>query len=68
MISDAINRVITRAYVGLKREDGQTFVEYSLIGVLVAVALVAALGIFTGKIGDALTTIQNAFNGPPAKP
>ena len=37
---DAINSVIVRAYVSLKREEGQTFVEYSLIGVLVAVALV----------------------------
>ena len=27
---DAINRAIVHAYVGLKREEGQTFVEYSL--------------------------------------
>ena len=46
---DAINRAIVRAYVGLKREEGQTFVEYSLIGVLVAVALVLALGTFEGR-------------------
>ena len=52
---DAINRAIVRAYVGLKREEGQTFVEYSLIGVLVAVALVLALGTFEGQIADALT-------------
>jgi len=52
---DAINSVIVRAYVGLKREDGQTFVEYSLIGVLVAVALVTILGTFEGQISDALT-------------
>ncbi len=52
---DAINRVIVRAYVGFKREEGQTFVEYSLIGVLVAVALVLALGTFKGQIADALT-------------
>ena len=36
---DAINSVVMRAYLGMKREEGQTFVEYSLIGVLVAVAL-----------------------------
>ncbi len=36
---EAINSVVMRAYLGLKREEGQTFVEYSLIGVLVAVAL-----------------------------
>ena len=37
---EAINSVVMRAYLGMKREEGQTFVEYSLIGVLVAVALV----------------------------
>jgi Flp pilus assembly pilin Flp len=57
MISDAINRVIVRAYVSLKREEGQTFVEYSLIGVLIAVALAAALTTFKGEIDGALTAI-----------
>ena len=52
---DAINSVIVRAYVGMKREEGQTFVEYSLIGVLVAVALIAVLGTFETSIGDALS-------------
>ncbi len=46
---DAINSVVVRAYLGLKREEGQTFVEYSLIGVLVAVALVAILGTFESQ-------------------
>ena len=52
---DAINSVIVRAYAGLKRDEGQTFVEYSLIGVLVAVALILTLGTFEGKIVDAFT-------------
>ena len=51
---DAINRAIVRAYVGFKREEGQTFVEYSLIGVLVAVVLAAVLVTFEGKIVTAL--------------
>jgi Flp pilus assembly pilin Flp len=54
---DAINSAIVRAYVGLKREEGQTFVEYSLIGVLVAVVLAAALVTFEGQIAAALTSI-----------
>jgi Flp pilus assembly pilin Flp len=58
---DAINSVIVRAYVGLKREEGQTFVEYSLIGVLVAVALVFALGAFEGNIVTALQNIGGAL-------
>ena len=57
MFYDAINRAITRAFVAMKREEGQTFVEYSLIGVLVAVALIAALGTFEGQIADALTKL-----------
>ena len=52
---DAINSVVMRAYLGMKREEGQTFVEYSLIGVLVAVALIVALVTFEKQIGDALT-------------
>jgi Flp pilus assembly pilin Flp len=59
VIADAINGAILRLYSALKSEDGQTFVEYSLIGVLVAVVLVGALGIFEGKIEDALTSIGN---------
>ena len=55
MIADAINGAILRLYTAAKREDGQTFVEYSLIGVLVAVALVLILGAFTGQITTALT-------------
>ena len=58
---DAINSVIVRAYVSLKREEGQTFVEYSMIGVLVAVALVTILVAFKTNISDALTSINGAF-------
>lgn len=58
---DAINSVIVRAYVSLKREEGQTFVEYSMIGVLVAVALVTVLGLFRANIEAALTSINGAF-------
>jgi Flp pilus assembly pilin Flp len=58
---DAINSVVMRAYLGMKREDGQTFVEYSLIGVLVAVGLILTLGAFEGQIHDALTSIGGSL-------
>ncbi len=59
---EAINSVVVRAYLGLKREEGQTFVEYSLIGVLVAVALdPAVLGTFETKIDDAFAKIGHAL-------
>ena len=61
MFYDAINRAIVRAYVGMRREEGQTFVEYSLIGVLIAVALVATLVLFKGALVTALTSIQTAL-------
>jgi Flp pilus assembly pilin Flp len=61
MISDAINRAFIRAYVAVKREEGQTFVEYSLIGVLVAVLLVVALGTFKDAIVTALGNIGKAL-------
>jgi Flp pilus assembly pilin Flp len=61
VIADAINGAILRLYTAAKREDGQTFVEYSLIGVLVAVALVLTLVSFEGKIVSALTNIGNAL-------
>ena len=57
MILDSINRVFVSAMLAARREDGQTFVEYALIGVLVAVALVVGLGTFKDAIGSALTTI-----------
>jgi Flp pilus assembly pilin Flp len=61
MILDSINRVFVSAMLAAKREDGQTFVEYALIGVLVAVLLVAGLGTFRTAIGGALTSIGNAL-------
>jgi Flp pilus assembly pilin Flp len=50
VISDAINGPILRLYTAVEREDGQTVVEYSLICMLIAVALVAGLVILVGKI------------------
>jgi len=61
VIADAINGAILRLYTALKSEEGQTFVEYSLIGVLVAVVLAAALTGFEGKLEDALKSIEGAF-------
>ena len=61
MISDAFNKLFTRTYLAVKNEEGQTFVEYSLIGLLVAVVVAGVMATFTGKITDALTSIENAF-------
>ena len=60
MFSDALNSIFVRAFVALKREEGQTFVEYSMIGALVALLLVGVLTTFHTQIGTALTNISNA--------
>ena len=60
-MTDLFNRVYAHVVTHLRRDEGQTFVEYALIGVLVAVAVAAALGTFTGAIKDALTSIEGAF-------
>jgi Flp pilus assembly pilin Flp len=61
VIADAINGAILRLYTAVESEDGQSLVEYSLIGVLVAVALALTLGILEGKIVGALSNIGNAL-------
>lgn len=61
MIADAINGAILRLYSAVKSEEGQTFVEYSLIGVLVAVVLAAILITFEGQIAKALQDIGGSF-------
>ena len=60
MFADALNSIFVRALVSLKREEGQTFVEYSMIGALVALLLVGVLGVFHDQIHDALNNIAQA--------
>jgi Flp pilus assembly pilin Flp len=61
VVTDASNRVVVSAMLAAKREDGQTFVEYALIGVLVAVALTLSLTTFKNAITGALTSIGTAL-------
>jgi Flp pilus assembly pilin Flp len=63
VVIDAINRVVISAMLAAKREEGQTFVEYALIGVLVAVALALSLTTFKGTIDAALVKISGKLGG-----
>ena len=45
----------------LKKEEGQSLVEYALIIALVAIALVAGLGTLAGGIGDTFDGIVAAL-------
>ncbi|MGZ4333116.1 MAG: Flp family type IVb pilin [Gaiellaceae bacterium] len=54
---DTINAIVTRAYLAAKRDEGQTFVEYSLIAAFVGLALIVGLGIFATDVTNALKDI-----------
>jgi len=66
MFADALNSIITRAYLAMRREEGQTFVEYSLIGVVIAVGLAATLLLLHPQIATALNDIKDQIVPPPA--
>jgi pilus assembly protein Flp/PilA len=45
----------------IKREEGQTFVEYALILAFIAIVVIGALTFLQGKISDIFTTVGNAL-------
>jgi len=45
----------------LQDEDGQGLVEYALIIVLIAVAVVSALGVFGAQVSTLFSTIVGSF-------
>ncbi len=59
MFTDLLNTVAARLYLVAKREDGQTFVEYTLIAAIVGILLIAGLGTFRGDIAGALSNVGN---------
>jgi Flp pilus assembly pilin Flp len=61
VIPDAISSAFLRVYTALETEDGQTLIEYSLIGALIAVVLAAVLTTFESQIGSALGYIGARF-------
>ena len=61
MFADALNSIFVRALVALKREEGQTFVEYAMIGVVIAVGLAVVLGYLHDDLNNALDNIRGAI-------
>jgi pilus assembly protein Flp/PilA len=45
--------------IQLKREEGQTMAEYGLLIALIAILLVAAIGLFRGALVTTFTNIAN---------
>ena len=61
MFADALNSIFGRLYLAVKREEGQTFVEYTMIGVVIAVGLAAVLLLLHNQLSDQLTNILDAI-------
>lgn len=58
---DGIRHVVFRNARFFGKESGQTLVEYALIIMLVAIALVLALGLLAGGLDDFYRTAAAAF-------
>ena len=48
----------------VREEDGITAVEYAVMGALIAVALITAVGTLTGGIGSAFSNISSIVTTP----
>ena len=49
----------------LRRQEGQTAVEYGLIVGFVALAVIAAFTLLGGRVRDAINAVANAINVSP---
>jgi pilus assembly protein Flp/PilA len=56
-----INEALLRMATWMRRDKGQTLVEYALIIALVSVALVVALGLLKDDIAGVFQDIGGAF-------
>jgi Flp pilus assembly pilin Flp len=62
-LQTALLRLYGRSLVApsLKREEGQTFVEYALILSLIAILMAAVLGLLRGKIASLYSHVANSL-------
>jgi len=52
-----INEGLMRVMTWLRRDEGQTLVEYALIVALISIAAIAVMFTLGGKIGDTFQSI-----------
>jgi len=63
-MAELTNRLYIVLWTRLRREEGQTFVEYAVLTAVVAVGIVTALALFRGQIVTALQNIGDAIQHP----
>jgi Flp pilus assembly pilin Flp len=61
MFADALNSIFGRLYLAVQREEGQTFVEYTMIGVVIAVGLAGVLLLLHNQLDSSLSDIKGAI-------
>ena len=61
---DLINRVCITTWTRLRREEGQTMVEYGLILALVAVVAVVSLGVIGTNVNGVFDWVSGKISHP----
>lgn len=61
MFADALNSIVGRLYLAMRREEGQTLVEYTMIGALVALVVAVAVIALQKDITTELGKISGAL-------
>ena len=62
-IHDALTALYVWFQTRIEREEGQGLVEYALIIALVAIALIVALQLLGGSIGNTLRNVSTTLQG-----
>ena len=56
-----MNNFFAKLYLWTQREEGQTMAEYGVVLAVITVAIVATLGLLSGKINSALSAVIAAI-------
>jgi Flp pilus assembly pilin Flp len=52
-----MRNLVTKLHLLAKRDDGQTMAEYAVVLAVIAITVFVALGVLSGSISGALSTI-----------
>jgi len=54
---------LTNLFAASRREDGQTMAEYGVVLAVIALGIIAALGLLSGAISTALNSVTGILTG-----